>query len=366
MDADQTWAWKFSVLPLCGRGFFSALAASHQTGRVFPSLLRPGSQSAAGHFTASAGAGASGNPRGSLDVEVRPCVLGAMPAPDELFTSLRCVRERLDADVAVCELLPRHVAQCVGVARDRFSSHADFQLMQAHPLAEHVPLWPAHVYRLVQNTATLARLYPGSWSSEISVADVLGSGAVADLWALVQNMRSERVLRASLRVARGGALRLVTGPLELPLGNDPLPVRLDTQATSVAEPLALLKTSERRVYDDARARVHASLKPTASVADGMCFDALMWRQDAEKSQRFATEFSIANLVVELRDASGSVFVTPAFQQLLPGLLVQDLVQRGIVSERAITVADLSSWSASSSTRFWLCNAVRGMMEVKLV
>ena len=143
-------------------------------------------------------------------------------------------------------------------------------------------------------------------------------------------------------------------------------MRLDVQSTELDEPLAHLKTTSRATYDQARERAQATLGAASDVKDP-CFDVLLWRYTHDGAQ-LLTESSIANLVVELpaSQGQGSKFVTPQFERLLPGVLVQELVRRGIVEQAPITAAQLSAWLEQEAARLWLCNAVRGMFEVQLV
>ena len=288
-------------------------------------------------------------------------------APDAAFTSLRAVADRV-AEPSIRTLLPESLHTSVHGASYPPVSPPELEQLLRHPLAAHVPLWAAHVHRLVAAAAELHGMYAGTWRTHappLTVERVLQSDVVAELERQVQALQPGCSLRASLRATRDGGLTLSSAPLVSPAAA-PLRVRLDVQSTELDEPLAHLKTTSRAAYDQARERTQATLGAASDVKDP-CFDVLLWRYTHDGAQ-LLTESSIANLVVELpaSQGQGSKFVTPRFERLLPGVLVQELVRRGIVEQAPITAAQLSAWLEQEAARLWLCNAVRGMFEVQLV
>ena len=264
----------------------------------------------------------------------------------EVLTSMRVAAPSGAGAASVAALLPERLQGAVGEC-DRV---AHPPATHPHPLAARVPLWDAHVQRLVDATHTMHRVDPAAWPTVLTADDVLASRAVADVWAAAQN--GPPLLRASLRAGPHGELRAITAPLGAPAAAPPR-VRLDTHETRLDGPLTCTKTTARAAYDEARARVGGTLG-----GSGACFDVLLWHADG--GERVVTESSIANLVVAAPD--GRLY-TPAFGRLLPGLLVQELRRRGLVAERRITAADLAAWAPTHT--FYLCNAVRGMFEVSL-
>jgi para-aminobenzoate synthetase/4-amino-4-deoxychorismate lyase len=91
------------------------------------------------------------------------------------------------------------------------------------------------------------------------------------------------------------------------------------------------KTTNRAVYDRAR-------RPDAD-------DVLLWNRERE-----LTESTIANVVCELDGAR----VTPPIEcGLLGGTFRAELLDRGEISERVVTVDDLRR-----VTRLWLINSVQ--------
>jgi len=70
-----------------------------------------------------------------------------------------------------------------------------------------------------------------------------------------------------------------------------------------------------------------------------------------------TEFTIGNVIVEI---DGERYTPPRSCGLLGGTLRAELLERGAIRERIITLDDLSS-----TTRLWLINSLRGAIEVRL-
>lgn len=101
------------------------------------------------------------------------------------------------------------------------------------------------------------------------------------------------------------------------------------------------KTTDRSIYNDAA--------PVVADVD----DVLLWNERKE-----VTESRIANIVVTLR---GSRYTPPTSSGLLPGCLRRDLLLRGEISERIITLDDLAQ-----AEEVYLINSVRGMWRVEVV
>ena len=100
------------------------------------------------------------------------------------------------------------------------------------------------------------------------------------------------------------------------------------------------KTTHRTVYDEAR-------------ADSPGFDdVILWNERGE-----LTESTVANVIVRFEER----LVTPPVEAgLLPGVLRERLLDRGLVHEQRIPVASLAS-----ATAVYLINSVRGWIPVRL-
>ena len=145
--------------------------------------------------------------------------------------------------------------------------------------------------------------------------------------------------RVRLVVEGRGAVTVERAPLpELPAG--PVPVALAAAPVSRQDPRLFHKTTDRTPYDEARRS-----RPGA-------FDVLLWNEERE-----ATEFTIGNLVLDL---DGERITPPRDAGLLAGVFRAELLARGEVRERTVTLADLAR-----ARRLWLVNALRGWVEVRL-
>ncbi len=100
------------------------------------------------------------------------------------------------------------------------------------------------------------------------------------------------------------------------------------------------KTTRREVYEAAKAS-----RPEAEAV-------LLWNADGEVTE--ATDF---NVVIE---NDGRKVTPPLACGLLPGVMRAELLERGEIWERRITVDELRA-----APRIWLINSVRGWVECKL-
>ncbi|MEC9214620.1 MAG: aminotransferase class IV, partial [Pseudomonadota bacterium] len=70
-----------------------------------------------------------------------------------------------------------------------------------------------------------------------------------------------------------------------------------------------------------------------------------------------TESAIANVVNQME---GSLFTPPVTDGLLPGVLRDELIDEGTVSERSLPLADIEKVES-----WWLINSLRGWRSCKL-
>ena len=183
----------------------------------------------------------------------------------------------------------------------------------------------AHLARM----AASAELFAWSFDGEAArrsldeVASAHGDG----LW---------RVRLTSTRDGRCGAEAVpfedVTGPWRACLA---------LEAIDARSPLLFNKTTARQAYDEARR--------ACPGAD----DVVLWNARGE-----VTETTIGNLVVEL---DGRRVTPPVACGLLPGVMRQELLTRGEIVERLVTLDDLSR-----APRLWLVNSLRGWVPLTLV
>ncbi len=162
---------------------------------------------------------------------------------------------------------------------------------------------------------------------------------VRDALAAFAATRASGVWRARLLVSLEGAVRVESAEFSAPPA---LPARVALARAPVRsdDPFLFHKTTHRAVYDTRRAD-----RPDA-------FDVLLWNEAGE-----LTEFTTGNLVVEI---DGEAWTPPRACGLLAGCLRAELLERGEIRERVLTVADLAR-----ATRLWYVNSVRGRLPVLL-
>jgi len=148
-------------------------------------------------------------------------------------------------------------------------------------------------------------------------------------------------LRLRLLLAADGSIRIET----MAIANDvpPRPVRLGLAAPPIAveNPFLHFKTTHREVYETARRS-----RPE-------CDDVLLWNEQGE-----VTESTIANLVARI---DGELVTPPVNCGLLAGTFRAELIERGEITERIITIDDLPNAEA-----LYLINSVQGWREVEWV
>ncbi len=143
--------------------------------------------------------------------------------------------------------------------------------------------------------------------------------------------------RVKLVLHRDGALELEAGALPA-LAAGALEFALSDVAVDSRDPFLAHKTTRRALYDRAKA-AHPGV-----------FDVLLWNERGE-----LTEFTRGNVVLE---RGGKLYTPPLASGLLPGTLRAELVERGEVAERILTLDDLA-WAE----RTWFVNGLRGRIEL---
>jgi para-aminobenzoate synthetase / 4-amino-4-deoxychorismate lyase len=146
--------------------------------------------------------------------------------------------------------------------------------------------------------------------------------------------------KVRLLVSKAGGITVEAEALS---AADPAPPRvaLAPGPTDSSNPLLYHKTTNRSLYEAARAACPAY------------DDVLLVNENGE-----VTESTIANLAVEIE---GKLCTPPVQSGLLPGTLRADLLERGALFERSITVEEMLH-----SPRVFLLNSVRGMYQVQIL
>ncbi len=157
---------------------------------------------------------------------------------------------------------------------------------------------------------------------------------------LLNSVRSDTPLKLRLLVDAAGDPTLEVGAL--PVESDEIrQLPIDTEPTDPFDEFLVFKTTTRHRYTEALDRF-----PDAD-------DVILWNRRGE-----LTETCIANLVLEL----DGVLCTPNIEAgLLAGTLRQELLDRGQVVERVLSLDDLDR-----ATGIWTINSVRGWDEIEVV
>ncbi len=146
--------------------------------------------------------------------------------------------------------------------------------------------------------------------------------------------------RVRLRLDRAGKIFCEAAPYDPGRGNKELLVYPAKQPVASGDVFLYHKTTNRSVYDRARA--------ARSGYD----EVILWNEKGE-----VTEFCAANIVVEL---DGALLTPPVGCGLLPGTFRAWLLKKGKVREGVLKLDQLRR-----CRRIYLCNSVRKMREVKL-
>ena len=145
--------------------------------------------------------------------------------------------------------------------------------------------------------------------------------------------------RVRLLVAADGSHRIEAGALETESVTAPVRLGLAADPVKREDPFLHFKTTNRGIYDRAR----------ASRPD--CDDVLLWNEEGE-----VTESTIANLVAKV---AGELVTPPVGCGLLAGTFREELLVRAEIVDRVIRVEELSR-----AESLFLVNSVQGLREVE--
>ena len=160
---------------------------------------------------------------------------------------------------------------------------------------------------------------------------------------LVSPIDSTKHWRLRLQLNRRGALSHALHPFvpdEAATDGKSLPLSVSTTPVDSADSFLIHKTSRREAYDRAVAEVPEGVSPLLVNELG-----------------HITESAIANIVYQM---DGSLFTPPITDGLLPGVLRDELIDEGTVSERSLPVSDIEKVES-----WWLINSLRGWRRCEL-
>ena len=160
---------------------------------------------------------------------------------------------------------------------------------------------------------------------------------------LVTPIDSTKHWRLRLQLNRCGALSHALHPFvpdEAATDGKCLPLSVSMTPVDSADSFLIHKTSHREAYDRAVAEVPEGVSPLLVNELG-----------------HITESAIANIVYQM---DGSLFTPPITDGLLPGVLRDELIDEGTVSERSLPVSDIEKVES-----WWLINSLRGWRRCEL-
>jgi para-aminobenzoate synthetase/4-amino-4-deoxychorismate lyase len=248
------------------------------------------------------------------DDEYRECVLKArvLSRPDPDFDLLETMLSDPDSGFS---LLDRHLDRMAGAA-EFFGRRFDLE-------------------GVLERLRTVPGTELRSYSDEIKILSDVAENSVTPYLA------PPSPLRVRLLLAADGSIRIETMPIAI--DPKPVPVRVGLAAAPVVakNPFLHFKTTHRQVYE------------TARLSRPDCDDVLLWNDRGE-----VTESTIANLVARI----GGEMVTPPVKcGLLAGTFRAELLERGEITERVITVDEIPKAEA-----LYLINSVQGWRDVEWV
>jgi para-aminobenzoate synthetase/4-amino-4-deoxychorismate lyase len=160
---------------------------------------------------------------------------------------------------------------------------------------------------------------------------------------LISSIDSTQHWRLRMQLNRCGALSHTLHPFvpdEAATDSKCLPLSVSPTPIDSTDSFLIHKTSRREAYDRAVAEVPEGVSPLLVNELG-----------------HVTESAIANVVYQM---GGRLFTPPLTDGLLPGVLRDELIDEGTVSERSLPLADIEKVES-----WWLINSLRGWRRCEL-
>lgn len=301
--------------------------------------------------------------------------------PTEIFTTMRYEPE----GISVQEM-------CQPVLELLHGSILSMEEKDLNEQNQKVPLWSRHMRRLKDSVERMREVNEDDWKRCEVDEKVIWNEIQAHLEKLGAS-EDKKGRRMRIAVTNTGEVLITSSSLtkspNKTEAEEPKLVRLDT----VPIPIDYLKefewvslgykTGYRVMYDEARNRVKATLgmpienKIEENHIQTPCFDVLL-QGEMSNQDNFLTESSIANIIIV--DKSNGTAITPAanirfkgdsahspgLSPFLTGLMRQELIDRGLLHERTITVKNAKQLLQSGQGIMFLVNSLRGTIPVKWV
>ncbi|CAG8742086.1 5426_t:CDS:2, partial [Dentiscutata erythropus] len=158
----------------------------------------------------------------------------------------------------------------------------------------------------------------------------------------VESLDKDVKQRVRLTVSKDGEIDITSATLDKlytpALLEEPLKIKLDTTFTPSDNIFLTHKTTNRKVYDEARKRLGLGPKPGSDSKNNI-FDTLLFNEKNE-----ITECSISNIAVQFYDENKKLFwKTPKVEcGLLPGVMRENLIQKGEITHGVISVEEIKA------------------------
>lgn len=218
-------------------------------------------------------------------------------------------------------------------------------------------LLPQHLARLRAAHSTFSITSPLCWCSTVPFPEETKIQKELDRCVSIGGL--DQPQRVRLVLQENGNPEATSASLH-PMPSYPVRLVWAKEATDYTSPFLRYKTTKREIYDAARARCGATLRPSADPFEPP-FDVLMYNLDGQ-----VTETSISNCAFCLDRRLSSAFVTPAAAcGLLPGIQRQALLDQGQIEEGIVTRAELQHAVEAATLEIMCFNAVRGVFTACL-
>ena len=198
-------------------------------------------------------------------------------------------------------------------------------------LLESILFTPEDGYFLLHEHMSRINASAGYFSFPFSM-----SKALAMLDAFIKTLE-KKSCKVRMLLAKDGGIEIKAEPVK-PAG--PISVALAAEPVDSANVFLYHKTTERRIYEEAKAS-----QPEFD-------DVILYNERGE-----ITEGSSSNIVVEI---NGKLFTPPVSCGLLGGTFRSSLIKAGVISERVISIDDIKDCSC-----IYFINSVRKWRDAKL-
>ncbi|GAA5858732.1 hypothetical protein JCM8547_004961 [Rhodosporidiobolus lusitaniae] len=226
--------------------------------------------------------------------------------------------------------------------------------------SEPFSLLPRHFSRLRTAHARLAKELPECWCARTAMPTD-DEMQIELKWAVqeAKTKGNEGDLRIRLNITEAGEPFAETFPL-VPMPSYPVRLVIVDRPTDYNDPFLRSKTTRREKYDEARARLGATLHPSPDPS-APPFDVVLFNSAGE-----VTETTIANIAFRFSSSSTDPFITPpSLSGLLEGVQRAELLEKGEIVERVVKVEEVNRAARAGQLEVICFNGVRGVFRASI-